>query len=101
MLNRVSALSLVFGVVAGYAVRGTGVTAQDAPPFVPLNVGETVMLSYEKLEVDRIRPMEECTVLELRGVYVRCAAAKDSKSFQTREEWRNLRFVVGITKQQK
>jgi hypothetical protein len=99
MLNRVSALSLVLGVVAGYAVRGTGVTAQASPQGVPLAVGDKVTLNYQQVMADRTAPQIQCTVMALRGSYVRCTPAGNS-SFRDSEgeRWINLGLVVEIVK---
>ena len=72
MLNRVSALSLVLGLVAGYAVRGTDVTAQGALGGIPLAVGDKVTLVFPDVDNDHYGPRKGCTVVELYGSYVRC-----------------------------
>jgi hypothetical protein len=57
MVKLVSALSLVIGVLAGYAaVGGTGVIAQTSPQGVPLAADDKVTLVYPQVSADRIAP---------------------------------------------
>jgi hypothetical protein len=97
MWNRTTILLLVVGAVGGYAVRGTNapLRAQSLPQGAPMAVGDSVILRYQALGPDVVPFTETCEVLELRGPFVRCAPAKESRSV---EEWRNLRFVVSVGK---
>jgi hypothetical protein len=100
MLNRTSAIVLVIGAVAGYALRGTSATqaAQASPEGVPLAAGDSVVLVYQKLHQEYAPLTEQCVVREVRGTFVRCSPERDSGMS---EEWRNLLFVVGIAKRGK
>ena len=49
MVKLVSALSLVIGVIAGYAVGGTGVIAQTSPQGVALATDDEVTLIYPQV----------------------------------------------------
>jgi hypothetical protein len=99
MLNRVSALSLVLGVIAGYAVRGTDVTAQAAPQGVPLALGDKVTLVYQQIMKDQSAQQTQCTVMALRGNFVRCTPAGNSNFRDSEgERWINLGFAVEIVK---
>jgi hypothetical protein len=86
--------------VAGYALRGSDatLTAQTPVQSPPFEVGDTVVLVYQKLHQEFAPLTEECMVKAVRGTYVRCSSDKDSASA---EEWRNLAFVVGIAKRAK
>jgi hypothetical protein len=96
VVKQLSALSLVVGVIAGYAVRGTGVTAQTTPEGVPLAEDDKVTLIYRQVAADRMPQQTDCTVLDLQGPYVKCASGP-----KRAERWINLTFVVEIVKQPK
>lgn len=66
MVKQVSALSLVLGVIAGYAVRGTEVTAQTTPAGLPLAADDKVTLIYQQVSSDRMAPQTDCIVMDLK-----------------------------------
>ena len=100
MWNRASLLLVLVGVVAGYTGRATtaGVSAQVTPEGSPVAVGDTVSLVYQRIEGENVPRKEECVVRDVRGPFVRCSPDKDSGNA---EEWRNVTFVVGISKRGK
>ena len=72
MVNRWSLVLLIVGVIAGYVISGTSVKAQADP--LPLAVGETVTLRYSTgAHPSESHGWVECSVMEIRGGYVRCA----------------------------
>jgi hypothetical protein len=95
--NRTAVVVLIIGVVAGYLVRGTDepVAAQMTPQGIPLAQGDNVVLVYERHSQDYVPPTKECLVQEVVGAFVRCSPSQGS---ERTEEWRNLMFVVGISK---
>jgi hypothetical protein len=96
MSNRMSGLLLVLCLVAGYAVRGAGVTAQGSLQGVPLAAGDKVTLIYRQVSSDRMAPQTDCAVMDLQGPYVKCAPGPKQA-----EHWINLTFVVEIVKHPK
>lgn len=101
MSSRWSVLALLVGAVAGYGVTGTSVRAQSDP--LPLTVGDTVTLRNVNADL-QVEGSVECTVTEIRGIYVKCAPpTRLGSQFGSRpvEKWRSLRFAVEILKHQK
>ena len=100
MLRRWSLLlMLVAGAVAGYAFGGRSLQAQAND--LPLAVGDTVTLWYAK---DGGSPASgtsvQCTVVEIRGGYVRCGPRDRLASSGRNERWLTLKYVVEITKRE-
>jgi hypothetical protein len=100
MLNRVSALSLVLGLVAGYAVRGTEVTAQSVGG-IPLAVGDKVTLVFPEVDSDHSAPSKRCTVLELYGSYARCEPQTRTFGDPVEADWINVSQARQILKRSK
>ena len=98
MRNRAWAFALLLLFAATYLEKSPGVAAQGHLEGIPLSVGDKVTLVYQQLQPQTMPLTEMCSVAELRGSYVRCAAEKGSRQD---EEWRNLAFVVGIAKHAK
>jgi|SRR5687768_11672461 hypothetical protein len=98
MVNRWSViLVIILGVITGYVVSGTSVKAQADS--LPLAVGETVTLRY----ATDAHPSEsgrwvECTVMEIRGVFVKCTPPARRHGSRAVELWRNLQAVTIIQK---
>jgi hypothetical protein len=101
MLNRVSALSLVLGLVAGYAARGTDVTAQSQLAGAPLTVGDKVTLVFPEVDYDHTPPSRSCTVLELYGSYVRCEPQTRTFGDPVNVDWINVSQARQIRKHSK
>lgn len=96
MFNRLSAVWLVVGVVAGYAAAGRSVTAQNVPanpvpPFVNPGDDVTLYLDYER------SGMVRCAVAEIQGIWIRCAPA-DKLATQARQRWFSLNRAIEIEK---
>jgi hypothetical protein len=100
MVNRWSVALLIVGVIAGYVISGTSVTAQTDP--LPFAVGETIILRYSAGPyASEGYSFVECSVMEIRGVYVKCAPpAQRRPGTQAVELWRNLQSVVIVQKDQ-
>jgi len=98
MVNRWSVALLIVGVIAGYATSGTSIKAQSDPP--PLAVGETVILQYPQPNATDRGPWVECSVMEIRGVYVRCATGATRPGIRAVVLWRNLQSVAVVQKDQ-
>ena len=96
MFNRFSALALVLGAIAGYVLTGTSATAQSDPP--PFAIGDNVTLHYETTMAESQVP---CLVADIRGSYVKCENRAQRFTSDPVENWRNMRFVVHMRKQQK
>ena len=100
MLNRVSALFLVFGAIAGYAISGRSVMAQSNRVFFPtsINPGDTVVLTFERgTYAEGTYPLT-CAVAIVQDEWIRCGRASKFGS-EREEEWYRVRRVVQITKQ--
>ena len=100
MLNRWSmVVVLIVGVIAGYALSGTSVKAQVNS--LPFAVGETVLLRYPATHATDTSPWVECSVMEIRGVFVKCAPPAHRR-LGTPEVvlWRNLQSIAIIQKDQ-
>jgi len=99
MVNRWSVVVLVLGMVAGYVISGTSVKAQtDSLPFA---VGETVLLRYPPTHATEASPWVECSVVEIRGAFVKCAPPA-TRRIGTPDVvlWRNLQSVAIVQKDQ-
>jgi hypothetical protein len=100
MLNRWSlVVVLIVGVIAGYALTDTSVKAQGDP--LPFAIGETVLLRYPPTHATEASPWVECSVVEIRGVFVKCAPPANRR-IGTPEIvlWRNLQSVAIVQKDQ-
>src|SRR4051794_2076152 len=86
MVNRLSVLMLVVGGIAAYAMAGSSAAAQIAA--VPFSVGDTVTLQYVK-DSFPAGDLVECSVAEIRGMWVRCAPGSSFRSDRD-ERWRSL-----------
>jgi hypothetical protein len=97
MNSRWSALALLVGLIAGYAVSARPVQAQnDGLPFA---VGDTVTLWYATENAPpAFGSSVQCVVAEIRAVYVRCGRSSrvGSASDQT-TRWLNTKYVVAVT----
>ena len=100
MMNRWSVLLLIVGAIAGYVISGTSVAAQTDP--LPVAVGETITLRYSTdAHHSGDHRWVECSVVEIRGVYVKCAPpAQRRVGAPTVVLWRNLQTVAIIQKDQ-
>jgi hypothetical protein len=100
MMNRWSVVLLIVGVIAGYVISGTSVKAQTDP--LPFAVGETVILRYttDAHPADARVNWVECSVMEIRGVYVRCATGATRPGIPAVVLWRNLQSVAVVQKDQ-
>src|SRR5688500_875911 len=98
LLNRWSFLALVVGVLAGYSFTGSSDQAQAEP--LPFAVGETVTLSFGKdATPPSVGTYVECTVAEIRGVFVRCGRrSRIGESIDRSERWFTMKYVVLVTK---
>ena len=99
MLNRWFLLTLVTGVVAGYAFSGP-VRAQSED--LPFAVGDTVTLWYgQDASLPEFDRSVECTVGEIRGVYVKCGRrTRIGGGREPLERWFTLKYVVSITRRE-
>jgi len=98
MLNRWSALTLILGALAGYAVAGPTAQAQDGS--LPFVVGDTVTLHFEEQgQTPATGPSTRCAVAEIRGNYVRCTPARTPRD--PVETWFSLKSVAQITKHER
>ena len=98
MVNRWSVVLLIVGVIVGYVISGTSVKAQTDP--LPFAVGETVILQYPQPNTTDRGPWVECSVMEIRGVYVRCATGATRPGIPAVVLWRNLQSVAVVQKDQ-
>jgi hypothetical protein len=98
MVNRWSLMLLIVGVIAGYVISGTSVNAQT--DLLPLAVGETVILRYPPTHATDSSPWVECSVMEIRGVYIRCEAPAARPGIPAVVLWRNLQSVAIVQKDQ-
>jgi hypothetical protein len=100
MFNRMSALCLVLGAVAGYGVAGPSVTAQGGGtplPFV-VTIGETIGLKFER---GTYLPEElRCSVAEAQIAWIRCASADPVQGDRV-QQWYSLSRVILITRPEK
>jgi hypothetical protein len=93
MVNRWSVALLLIGVIAGYVVSGTSVRAQGEP--LPFAVGDPISLHYGEPPASNF---VECSVAEIRGVYVRCSAPARVSLSQNVEVWHSLQSVSMVKK---
>lgn len=103
MFNRISALCLMGGLLAGYALAGTSVEAQNpavspVPPFV--NQGDTVTLVFERGAYGEYMNAVQCNVRAMMGTWIRCAP-DDKFSVQQEQKWYSLQRVIEITKKER
>ncbi len=99
MVNRWSVVLLIVGVITGYVLSGTSAKAQTDP--LPLAVGETVTLRYSPdAHPSQGNVWVECSVMEIRGVYVKCAPPAPRPGTQAVVLWRNLQSVAIVQKNQ-
>jgi hypothetical protein len=101
MVNRVSALCLILGLVIGFALAGPSARAQSSEglPF-PVNQDDKIALHFEHGTLGDTVVSIDCTVDELQGTWVRCRSS-DSFQAQRQQRWYSLKRVIQITKQQK
>ena len=99
MLNRFSALCLVFGLAAGYAIASPSARAQgpEGLPFI-VEPGDTLRLHFERgALVDTVTSLD-CVAEELQGSWLRCRATETSFQAQRQQRWFNLKYVPQVTK---
>jgi hypothetical protein len=97
MVNRWSLVLLVLGVVAGYLTFGTPVRAQNQP--LPFAIGDRVTFRFAGPFTENWHNSVDCTVSDIRGVYVRCAPAPNER-LDRPEQWYNQQSVVVVEKAQ-
>jgi hypothetical protein len=99
MLNRFAPLLLIVGLVAGYAISGPPVKAQDTARRLPagINQGDTVSLTFAHGTMSSGGYTLTCTIVGLSDSWIRCAAPENFGS--SREQpWYDVSRVVKITK---
>jgi hypothetical protein len=95
MLNRYSALTLVLGLTAGYAIAGPATQAQDNA--LPFAVGDTITLHFEEQgQTPATGSSTRCAVAEIRGIYVKCTPSRAPR--EPVETWISLKSVAQITR---
>jgi hypothetical protein len=104
MFSRTSASWLIVGLLAGYALAGRSVEAQNAidrkPPFVA--IGDNVRLRFERgtlAAADR-DSMVHCVVTGLQDLWVRCGP-EDKFATDREERWYSFQRVAEITKRER
>src|SRR5688572_9943739 len=98
MVNRWSVALLIAGVLAGYAISGTTVRAQDSP--LPFAIGDHVTLRFgAPWSAEYKNFVIFCNVNDIRGMYVKCAPPASARPQQA-EEWHNMQSVVVVEKRQ-
>ena len=98
MVNRWSVILLIVGVMAGYAIAGTTLRAQDN--LLPFAIGDTVTLRFGAPWSAEFKSfVVVCDVNDIRGIYVKCASPASARP-QRAEAWHNMQLVAMVEKQQ-
>lgn len=102
MVNRVTAICLVVGAIAGYALAGPSVGAQSGGNVLPtaFSPGDKVTLYFEYGAIAQYTSQVSCTVVEAQTSWVKCAT-DDAFGRPAGHDWYGLRRVYRITKQEK
>jgi hypothetical protein len=102
MLNRMTALWLGIGVLAGYLIAGSAATAQSSSVFAPsgIAIGEEVVLQFERGTLSENVSSMRCSVRTVEGTWVKCAIP-DAFDTDRGQKWVNLGYVTQITKRDK
>ena len=102
MVNRLAAVGLVVGAVAGYALAGSPAGAQSSGSPLPtaFNPGDRVTLHFEYGSVSQYTDQVSCIVAEAQTRWVKCMS-DDRFGRPTQADWYSLRRVYKITKQEK
>jgi hypothetical protein len=95
MLNRWSALMLVVGLAAGYAVAAPPAGAQS--PGVPIAPGDRLTLKFLSQAENEGTRTVSCTVGVIQGEWVRCDSTDPFRPTQA-ENWYNVRSILQIRK---
>ena len=103
MISRTSALSVLVGLLAGYALAGRSVEAQNIgirPPFVA--VGDTVTLHFARgsLAGMDLDSRVHCVVTGLQDGWVRCGP-EDRFGIEREQKWYSFQRVVQITERER
>lgn len=96
MLTRCLLALVILGVGVGYVSLGSPVNAQNSP--LPFTIGETVTLRFGSGSLlHGVGEMYECSVADIRGTFVRCAARpRASVAPEPPELWFNLQSVASV-----
>jgi hypothetical protein len=97
MVNRWSGVLLIVGALAGYAISGTTLRAQDGS--LPFAIGDTVTLRFGAPWSAEWTHFVVCEVNDIRGTYVKCAAPASARPRRP-EAWHNMQSVAMVEKQQ-
>ncbi len=103
MFNRIAALWLVAGILAGYAVAGPAVKAQNASgSAAPLFVvpGDDLTLQFERGTFSENSYSIRCAVLAVESTWLKCAPP-DAFGAERTQKWVNLAYAVQITRRDK
>ncbi len=102
MVNRFTAVWLMLGAVAGYALAGPSLRAQSSGSLLPtaFNPGDRITLHFEYGSVSQYTDQVSCTVAEAQTRWVKCVS-EDGFGRPTLAEWYSLRRVYKVTKQAK
>ncbi len=95
-------LSLLVGLVVGYAAAATTETAgaQTGQPASFVNRGDRIMLTFERAAHNENGLAMGCTVAEITESWIRCAP-DESRDRKQGQSWYSLKYVVQISKQEK
>ena len=99
-MGRKGVLFLAGCLVAALSINGTGQSTQtSAAADLPIVSGDNLTLHYQQVLERASVTTVTCTVVAVRGTFVKCQPAGDS-SFRdaSGERWRNLAFVMEIVK---
>jgi hypothetical protein len=102
MFNRMAALWLVVGVVAGYLLAGSSAKAQSSSVFAPSGVaiGEELTLQFERGTLSENISSMRCAVRTVEGSWVKCAIP-DVFDAERGQKWVNLAYVTQFTRREK
>lgn len=103
MFSRTSALWILVGLLAGYALAGrSAVEAQESAYLRPwfVNVGDSVTLQFERGALAESGGSVQCAVTQVWGMWVRCGP-EERFGLQREEKWYSFQRVAAITKRER
>jgi len=102
MLNRFAPLWLILGLVAGYAISGPPVKAQDGGRRVPgaINQGDTVTLTFAHGTLASGQYSMTCIITGIADNWVRCTP-RETFGGAGEHPWYDVTRVVKIAKQER
>jgi len=102
MSNRMAAVYVVIGVLAGYLISGSSARAQSSSGAPPSSVviGADLLLQFESGTLSQNVSSMRCAVRALEGNWVKCGVPDPFDSSRG-DRWVSLAYVTQITRHDK